>query len=74
MSGENHEGNKSLDIYDGNEQRRSLCSWAEREGHQNVQGQIRLSLGATLERGEGDECPLVDRAVVVSNVQKREGH
>jgi hypothetical protein len=74
MSGENHEGNKSPGICDGYEQRRIMCSWAEREGHQNVQGQIRESLGATLERGEGDECPLEDRAVVGSNVQKREGH
>jgi hypothetical protein len=28
MSGENHEGNKSPDIYDGNNQRRFLCSLA----------------------------------------------
>jgi hypothetical protein len=52
MSGKNHEGNKSPDIYDGNEQRRILCSQAEREGHRNVQGQLRLLLGATCERGE----------------------
>jgi hypothetical protein len=90
MSGKNHEGNKSPDIYDGNDQRRFLCSramkhevirpmkcrdllvkGAKREGHRNVQGQIRLSLGATLERGEGHECPLADRAVVGSNIQTR---
>jgi hypothetical protein len=28
MSGENHEGNKSPDIYDSNNQRRFLCSQA----------------------------------------------
>jgi hypothetical protein len=28
MSGKNHEGNKSPDIYDSNDQRGSLCSWA----------------------------------------------
>jgi hypothetical protein len=59
----NREGNKSPDIYDGNGQRTFLCSLAEREGHHNVQGQIRLSLRATLERGEGHECPLADKAV-----------
>jgi hypothetical protein len=36
-----------------------------------------LSLGAPLEGGGGrggKECPLADRAVVGSNVQKRKGH
>jgi hypothetical protein len=48
---------------------------AEREGHQNVQGQIRLLLGATLEGGGGGhECPIADRAVIGSNIQKRKGH
>jgi hypothetical protein len=46
----------------------------KRGGHVNVQGQIRLSLRATLEREEGHECPLADRAVDGSNVQKRGGH
>jgi hypothetical protein len=49
-----------------------LLKGAKREGHQNVQGQIMLSLlGAILERGEGHDCPLADRAVVGSNIQKR---
>jgi hypothetical protein len=74
MSGENHEGNKSPDIYDGINQRRSLCSRAmkhgamkayethgsslegtKREGHRDVHGQIRLSLGATIKRGKDTE-------------------
>ena len=29
---------------------------------------------ATLERGEGQKCPLTDRSVAKSNVQKRGGH
>jgi hypothetical protein len=71
MSGENHEGNKSPDICDKDNQRRFLCpramkhkamkayetqgsslEAAKREGHQDVQGQIRLSLGATIKRGK----------------------
>jgi hypothetical protein len=74
MSGENHEGNKSPDICDNDNQRRFLCpramkhdamkayetqgsslEGAKREGHQNVQGRIRLSLGATIKRGKDTE-------------------
>jgi hypothetical protein len=74
MSGESHEGNKSPDIYDGNEQRRILSSHAEREGHRNVQGQLRLSLEATFKEKRAPKCPLADRTVVGSNIQKRKGH
>jgi hypothetical protein len=52
MSVKNLEGNKSPDIYDGINQRTILCSQAEREGHRNVQGQLRLSLEATFKRGK----------------------
>jgi len=53
MSGENHVGNKSPDICDGNDQRRFLgtkhknllLKGAKREGHRNVQRQISLLLG-----------------------------
>jgi hypothetical protein len=74
MSGENHEGNKSPDICDNDNQRRFLCppamkhgamksyetqgsslEGAKREGHRNVQGRIRLSLGATIKRGKDTE-------------------
>jgi hypothetical protein len=72
MSGENHEGNKSPDICDNDNQRRFLCpramkhramkayetqgsslgEEAKREGHRDVHGRIRLSLGATIKRGK----------------------
>ena len=52
MSGENHVGNKSPDICNGNDQRRFLgtkhknllLKGAKREGHRNVQRQISLLL------------------------------
>jgi hypothetical protein len=74
MSGKNHEGNKSPDICDNDNQRRFLCpramkhgamkayetqgssldslEGAKREGHRDVHGRIRLSLGATIKRGK----------------------
>jgi hypothetical protein len=52
----------------------SSLEGSKEKGHRNVQGHIMLLLGATLERGEGHECPLADRAVVGSNIQKRKGH
>jgi hypothetical protein len=74
MSGENHEGNKSPDICDNDNQRRFLCPRAmkhgamkayetqgsslegvKREGHRDVHGRIRLSLGATIKRGKDTE-------------------
>jgi hypothetical protein len=33
----------------------SSLEGAKREGHQNVQGRIRLSLGATIKRGKDTE-------------------
>jgi hypothetical protein len=70
MSGENHEGNKSPEICDDDNQRRFLCpramkheatkayetqgssgEGAKREGHWDVQGRIRLSLGTTIKQG-----------------------
>jgi hypothetical protein len=50
-----------------------LMKGARREWHGNVQGRMRLSLGATSERGGGHECPLADRAIVGSNIQNWEG-
>jgi hypothetical protein len=41
-----------------------LKKGAKREGHRNARGQIMLPLGATLERGEGHECPLADRLLL----------
>jgi hypothetical protein len=74
MSGENHEGNKSPDICDNDNQRRFLSpqamkhkamkayetqgssvEGAKREGHRDVQGWIRLSLGATIKSGKDTE-------------------
>jgi hypothetical protein len=74
MSVKNLEGNKSPDIYDGINQRTILCSQAEREGHRNVRGQLRLSLEATFKEKRAPKCALADRTVVGSNIQKRKGH
>jgi hypothetical protein len=93
MSGENHEGNKSPDIYDGKGQRRFPCSGAmkheamkayETQGSSlegSNQGRTpkcpradNAVAGSNIQKRKGHECPLADRAVVGSNVQKRKGH
>jgi hypothetical protein len=46
----------------------------KREGHRNVQRQIRLSLKATFKEGRTPKCPKADRAVTEGNFRKRGGH
>jgi hypothetical protein len=73
MSGENHEGNKSSDIYDGINQRRFLCSRAMK--HEAMKAYE--SQGSSLEgkkEGRTPKCPRADSAVVGSNIQKRKRH
>jgi hypothetical protein len=92
MSGENHEGNKSPDICDNDNQRRFLCPRAmkhkamkayETQGS-SLEGAkrgrtpkypraVKAVARDNIRRGEGHECPLADRAVVGSSVQKRKG-
>jgi hypothetical protein len=73
MSGENHEGNKSPDIYDGINQRGFLCSRAMK--HEALKAYE--TQGSSLEgskEGKTPECPRADNAVTVSNIRKGEGH
>jgi hypothetical protein len=73
MSGENHEGNKSPDIYDGNNQRRFLCSRAMKHEAMKVYETQGSSLEGSKE-GRTPKCPRVDKAVTESNIQRRKGH
>jgi hypothetical protein len=68
MSGKNHEGSKSPDIYDGINQRRSLCPRAMKA--YETQGS---SLEGSKE-GRIPKCPKSDKIVTGSNIQKRKGH
>jgi hypothetical protein len=62
MSGENHEGNKSPDICDGNDQRRFLCSQTMKpRAMKGYEAQV-----SALERskeGRTPKCPNDDNAV-----------
>jgi hypothetical protein len=73
MSGKNHEENKSPDIYDGNEQRRFLCTRAmKHEAMKAYEAQE-----SSLERnkvGRTPKCPRPDKAVTGGNNQKWKGH
>jgi hypothetical protein len=68
MSDENHEGNKSADICDGNNQWRFLCSRAmEHEAMKAYEAQ-----GSSLEEsreGRTPKCPRADNAVARSNIR-----
>jgi hypothetical protein len=74
MSGENHEGNKSPDISDNDNQRRFLCPRAMK----NEAMKAYETQGSSLEGGkEGrtPRCPRSDKAVTgTSNNQKRKRH
>jgi hypothetical protein len=56
---QNHEGNKSPNIYDDQ----------KRKGHGNVQGWIRLLLGAMFIEERTPKCPRLEKTVTGSNVQ-----
>jgi hypothetical protein len=73
MSGENHEGNKSPDIHDGNEQRRFLCSRAMKHEAMKAYEAQQSSLEGSKE-GRTPKCPRADNAVAEGNIQKRKGH
>jgi hypothetical protein len=74
MSGENHEGNKSPDIYDGNNQRRFLCSRAMKHEAMTAYETQGSSCLEGSNEGRTPKCPRVDKAVTGSNIEKRKGH
>jgi hypothetical protein len=69
MSGKNHEGNKSPDIYDGNEQRRILCSRDMKHEAMKAYETQESSLEGSRE-GRTQECPRADNAVAGSNIRR----
>jgi hypothetical protein len=73
MSGKNHEGNKGPDIYDSNNQRRFLFSWAMKHKAMKAYETQGSSLEGSKER-RTPKCPKADKAVTESNIQKRKGH
>jgi hypothetical protein len=73
MSGKNHEGNKSPDIYDGNNQTRFLCSRAMKHKAMKAYETQGSSLEGSKE-GRTLRCPRADKAVTGGNIQKRKGH
>jgi hypothetical protein len=73
MSGENHERNKSPDIYDGINQRRFLCSRAMKHEAMKAYETQGSSLEGSKE-GRTPKCPRSDKTVTGSNIQKRKRH
>jgi hypothetical protein len=69
MSGENHEGNKSPDIYDVINQRRFLCSWAMQHEAMKAYETQGSSLEGSKE-GREPKCPRADNVVAKSNIKK----
>jgi hypothetical protein len=70
MSGENHEGNKSPDIYDGIDQRRFLCSQAMKHEAMKAYEMQRSSLEGSKGRERTPKCPRADNAIAKSNIKR----
>jgi hypothetical protein len=71
MSGKNHEGNKSPDICDGNDQWRFLCSRTMK--HRAMKGyEAQVSALERSKEGRTLKCSKADKAVAKSNIQRGE--
>jgi hypothetical protein len=69
MSGKNHKGNKSPDIYDSINQRRFLCSRVMKHEAMKANEIQGSSLEGSKE-GKTPKCPRADNAVAGSNIRK----
>jgi hypothetical protein len=69
MSDKNHEGNKSPDIDDGNDQSRCLCSRAIKHEAMKAYDAQGSSFKGSKE-GRTPKCPRADKAVTGSNFRR----